>query len=506
LENTVDKDRILNLLAKLNPRWVAVLEKRLRAIPAVAQEIDLETQSLTAELETSLKPYQANFPSHDRLPSHGRPRGEILREMQALRDLEEARWREGFVSGAVYHGDYAHIEFLNQAYAINSQANPLHADVWPSISKYEAEIIAMTGRMLGGDSIRDGQACGTVTSGGTESILLAMKTYRDWARETRGITHPEMVLPVTAHAAFDKAAQYFRIRQVRIPIDAQYKADLPAARRAISRNTVVVVGSAPSFPHGAIDPIAELSELARERGTGFHTDACLGGFLLPWAEKLGYAVPPFDFRLPGVTSISADTHKFGYAAKGTSVILYRRPELRHFQYYTTTEWPGGLYFSPTFAGSRPGALSAACWAAMLSLGEEGYLEAARKILETAATIRTAIDAIPDLYVLGDPLFVIAFASDTLDIYQVMDRMSRRGWSLNGLHKPSCVHLCITLRHTQAGIAERFIADLHASVEETRQNPEEKTGMAPVYGLAASLPLRSVVSDILKKYMDVFYKV
>jgi glutamate/tyrosine decarboxylase-like PLP-dependent enzyme len=143
---------------------------------------------------------------------------------------------------------------------------------------------------------------------------------------------------------------------------------------------------------------------------------------------------------------------------------------------------------------------------MLSLGEEGYLEAARKILETAATIRTAIDAIPDLYVLGDPLFVIAFASDTLDIYQVMDRMSRRGWSLNGLHKPSCVHLCITLRHTQAGIAERFIADLHASVEETRQNPEEKTGMAPVYGLAASLPLRSVVSDILKKYMDVFYKV
>ena len=499
-------DKITRLLSRLNPRWVAALEKSLRKIPAVQHQIQKETQSISADLETSLKPYRDDFSRYTCLPSVGRDRDSILAEMQSLKDREEARWSHGYVSGAVYHGDQAHIEFLNRAYAIHSQANPLHSDVWPSISKYEAEIVAMTAHMLGASQAAgDAQVCGTVTSGGTESILLAMKTYRDWARERKGITRPEMVLPVTAHAAFDKAAQYFRIKPVRIPVDHLYKADLATARRAVTRNTVVVVGSAPSFPHGAIDPIEGLSELARERHVGFHTDACLGGFILPWAEKLGYPVPPFDFRLPGVTSISVDTHKYGYAAKGTSVVLYRDLELRHYQYYTTADWPGGLYFSPTFAGSRPGALSAACWAAMLSLGESGYLEATRKILETAAYIRKEIETIPDLYVLGDPLYVIAFASRTLDIYQVMEYMARRGWSLNGLHRPSCVHLCVTLRHTQPGVADRFLSDLKASVEEVRLHPDEKTGIAPVYGMAASLPLRGVVSDFLKKYLDVLYK-
>jgi glutamate/tyrosine decarboxylase-like PLP-dependent enzyme len=291
--------------------------------------------------------------------------------MAALQTRETDGWKDGYVSGAVYHGDTAHIDFLNQVYALHSQTNPLHADVWPSISKYEAEIVAMTAGMLGGDKAGE-EICGTLSSGGTESIMLAMKTYRDRARAERGIRRPEMVVPITAHAAFDKAAQYFGIKMVRIPVDQDYRADIRAAARAITRRTVVVVGSAPSFPHGMVDPIAELSELARQRGIGFHTDACLGGFVLPWAADLGYPVPPFDFQLPGVTSISADTHKYGYAAKGTSVILYRGPELRRHQYFTITDWPGGLYFSPSFAGSRPGALSAACWAAMVRIGQKGY--------------------------------------------------------------------------------------------------------------------------------------
>jgi len=348
--------------------------------------------------------------------------------------------------------------------------------------------------------------CGTVSSGGTESILLAMKSYRDRARAERKITAPEMILPVTAHAAFDKAARYFDIRPVKVPVRDDCRADVAAVRKAVNRRTVVIVGSAPCFPHGVIDPIRELSELAREKGIGFHTDACLGGFVLPWAERLGYDVPPFDFRLPGVTSMSADTHKYGYAAKGTSVVLYRGAALRHYQYYTTTEWPGGLYFSPTFAGSRPGALSAACWAAMVSIGEAGYLEATRKILETASRIQEGIRRIPELRILGNPLWVIAFASETLDIYRVMDFMTRRKWNLNGLHKPSCVHLCVTLRHTQPGVAERFVGDLQAAVEHVKRNPAEKGGMAPVYGLAAQLPMRTVVGDLLKRYLDVLYKV
>jgi glutamate/tyrosine decarboxylase-like PLP-dependent enzyme len=227
--------------------------------------------------------------------------------------------------------------------------------------------------------------------------------------------------------------------------------------------------------------------------------------LLPWARRLGYPVPPFDFRLPGVTSISCDTHKFGFAAKGTSVVLYRTAALRHHQFYTATEWPGGLYFSPTFAGSRPGALIAACWAALVSTGERGYLDAAERILRTAERIKSGIRSIPGLRVLGDPLFVIAFTSDVVDVYRVLDAMSERRWNLNGLHRPAALHLCVTLRHAQPGVADRFLEDLRASVDHVRHHPPKPGGMAPAYGMAASLPLRGVVSDLLKRYLDRLYR-
>jgi len=496
------QDTLMRLLRKLNPRFLASVEKGMKAIPGVSQKIDAEYAEVMVELESSAKPYKNKFASFTQIPAIGRSHEEVLREMESMREMEESHWRDGFISGAVYHGDQKHIDFLNQVYAINSQSNPLHADVWPSATKFEAEIVAMTGNMLGGA----GQdVCGTLSSGGTESIMLAMKTYRDWAREKKGITKPEMIVPITAHAAFDKASQYFNIKTIHIPVDENFRADVDAARKAVTANTIVIVGSAPSFPHGAIDPIEELSELARQHNIGFHVDACLGGFVLPWAERLGYPVPPFDFRLPGVTSISADTHKYGYAAKGTSVVLYRGNELRHFQYYTTTEWPGGLYFSPTFAGSRPGALSAACWAAMTAIGAEGYLSATKKILETAETIKKGVREIPELYVLGDPLFVVAFASESINVYKVLDFMSHKKWSLNGLHKPTCVHICVTLRHTQPGVAERFIADLKEAVEHVKAHPEEKGTMAPVYGMAATLPLRGMVSNLLKKYLDLIFK-
>ncbi len=461
-------------------------------------------QDLIPELERSLKPYRGTTVSFSKLPPEGCAREEILREMEKIKSMEEARWKDGKVSGGVYHGDDAHIDFLNKVYALQSQSNPLHADVWPGTTKFEAEIVAMTAHMLGAPE--GSGICGTVTSGGTESILVAMKTYRDWARETKGITAPEMIAPTTAHAAFDKAAQYFGIKMVRIPVGPDFRADVAATRDAITPNTVVLVGSAPPFPHGLVDPIEELSELARERGIGFHTDGCLGGFLLPWAEKLGYPVPPFDFRLPGVTSISADTHKYGYAAKGTSVVLYRNAELRHFQYYLTTEWPGGLYFSPTLAGSRPGALSAACWAAMVSMGEAGYLRAARAILETADAIKTGLREIPELKLIGDPLFVLAFVSEELDIFQIMEYMTRKNWGLNGLHSPAAVHLCVTLRHTQSGVAERFLADLKEAVAYVREHPDAPSGVGPVYGMASVVELRGMVSDLLKMYMDLLYQV
>jgi glutamate/tyrosine decarboxylase-like PLP-dependent enzyme len=466
--------------------------------------MDSESREIIAAmLEPALKPYRETHATHDRLPARGRDRSEVLAELAGLAELERPRWEGGFASGAVYHGDAEHIDFLNKIYALFSQGNPLHPDLWPSVTKFEAEIVAMTSAMLHGDALTP-QACGTVTSGGTESILLAMRTYRDHARATRGVTEPEIVAPVTAHAAFDKAAQYFGMRLVKTEVGADMRADPAAVAAAITDRTVAVVGSAVGFPHGVIDPIDELAAMAAERGIGFHSDACLGGFVLPFAERLGYPVPPFDFRVPGVTSISCDTHKFGYAAKGTSVLLWRQSELRDRQFFATTDWPGGLYFSPTFAGSRSGALSAEAWAALVTIGEEGYLEATRRVLETAAHIRQGIAEIPGLTVLGDPLWVIAFAGDGFSIYDVLDRMSTRGWSLNGLQHPAAVHLCVTLRHTVDGAADRFLADLRASVDEAREDPGGGF-MAPVYGMAAAQDTRGDVDDILRTYCGVLYR-
>ena len=480
-----------------------------KRLPLVKDRIAAEYDKLLVDLRKSAKPYADEFASSSRLPEQGRPHAELLAELESLREREEARWREGFMSGGVYHGEPEHVALLERAYAIHSQTNPLHSDIWPSISKYEAEIVAMTGDMLGSASVAaPDEVCGTVTSGGTESILLAMKTYRDQARVERGIRRPNMVAPITAHAAFDKASQYFGIELRKTPVGADFRADVDAAKRAVDRNTICMIGSAPAFAHGMVDPIEALSSYAKQRGIGFHTDACLGGFVLPWARELGREVPGFDFRLPGVTSISADTHKYGYAAKGTSVLLHRSKAQRKFQWFTITDWPGGMYMSPTIAGSRPGGLSAACWVALQAIGRAGYLDATAKILAAGDQVRAGIRAIPELELLGDPLWVIAFRSrdPEVDIYRVLDVMTQRHWNLNGLHRPACMHIALTLRHTHEGVVERLLADLREAVEHVKAHPSEQGGMAPVYGLAGTLPARGAVRDMLGMYLDALYEV
>lgn len=494
-------------LDKVNPKLLAWAYRRAQTVPFLQSRIEREYGELLSGVEAELKPYRHRYKTYAKLPTKGLAPEAIVGEVQQLAEQEHERWQRGYVSGAVYHGDPEHVKLLADVYALSSQSNPLHADVWPSTTKYESEIVSMTAHLLGASALPAGdgeEVCGVVTSGGTESILLAMKAYRDRARDQRNIVRPNIVVPESAHAAFDKAAQYFGIERIDVPLGPDLRADVGAMRRAIDENTIALVASAPSFPHGVIDPVPELGELALERGIGLHVDACLGGFILPFARELGYRVTPFDFGVPGVTSMSADTHKYGYAAKGTSVVLYSTPELRRYQYFVATDWPGGLYFSPTLSGSRPGALSAACWAAMLHLGHDGYLDNARRILAAAARLRAGVERIAGLELYGDSLFVVAFGARGFDIYRVLDGMRERGWSLNGLHRPACIHLCVTLRHVDDAVVERFLADLEQSALEARRS-NGAAGMAPIYGLAATLPLRGAVADLLKRYVDLLYK-
>ncbi len=469
----------------------------------------MSTPDILSMLAKQLKPYRGELETMDRIPAKGRSRAEVLAILEDLQGREAGRWQRGYASGAVYHGGQEHAEFLAAAYKTQSQSNPLHPDIWPSAAKFEAEVVAMTARMLHGEGVaqhrRGDRVTGAVSTGGTESILLAMLAYRDWGREEKGIERPEIVVPVTVHAAFEKAGHYFGLDLVRVPVKDDFRVDPQAMRAAVTERTVCLVASAPSFPHGAIDPVAEISEIARELGIGCHVDGCLGGFLLPWAERLGYPVPAFDFRLPGVTSMSVDTHKYGYAAKGTSVVLYRNADLFHHQCYTAADWPGGLYASSTLLGSRPGGLIAAAWAALVATGEDGYLEAAQGILSAADRLKAGVREIEGLRILGDPLFVIAIGSDTLDVYQVMELMARSGWSLNGLHRPAAFHIALTRRHAQDGVVERFLEDLRAATAQVRANPAERSGMAPLYGMAAMAPAE-LVRGLLEAYIDVLYEV
>jgi sphinganine-1-phosphate aldolase len=355
-------------------------------------------------------------------------------------------------------------------------------------------------------------ACGAMTSGGTESILMAMLAYRNRGR-ARGIVEPEIIAADTAHAAFDKAAHYFGIKLIKVAVDEKsFKMDMKACRAALTDNTVALVGSAPTFPHGIIDPIQELSDLAQEHKLGLHVDCCLGSFLIPMLDKIGYKTAPFDFRLPGVSSISADSHKYGYAPKGSSIVMFNSADLRSYQYFVAPEWPGGVYCSPTMPGSRPGGLIAATWAAMVNLGEEGYLDCARGIMKAAKTIEAGLRKTEGIQVLGQPdMSIIAFGADTdsavgrkLNVYMISDAMKKRDWNLNALQKPASIHICCTYLHKD--LAEKFIADVRDSIKEVLENPDMyKKGAAAIYGMTETIPDTSLTEDIAKGYLDIVLK-
>jgi sphinganine-1-phosphate aldolase len=447
-------------------------------------------------------PYRNRFRVYERLEPEGRDRQSILDELATMATEEDRIGNAGHVSGSIYHGGHDHYAFLTEAFRLFAHANVLQRDMYPSATKLEAEIVAMTRSMLhGGDKV-----AGVVTFGGTESLIDPMLAYRDWAREEKGVESPEVIVPVTAHVALDKAAHMLGMKLLKAPLGPDWRVDVEWVREHVSANTVALVGSAPNYAHGIVDPIEELAEIAIQHEIGLHVDGCLGGFLLPWGERLGRRVPRFDFRIPGVTSISADTHKYGYALKGTSVLLYRDAHLRQFQYFTNPDWPGGIYFSPGLSGSRSGGLVAATWAAMVSLGERGYLEIAQRIFDTAEMIRSGIEAIDELEVIGEPTFLIAFKARELNIYHVNDHLIERGWRLNGLQLPPALHFCVTRPNTTAGVAEAFLGDLREAVEYAKNPARDLPKSGALYGLGGTPEGNQVLDILFTAALDAMYEV
>lgn len=406
------------------------------------------------------------------LPKSGLPADEILAQLDALkqRDID---WKHGRAFTLAYYAGEDVYAVAIDAYTRFLSTNALNVTAFPSLRKMQAEVVGMMADLLNGGS----EAAGFMTTGGTESILLAVKAARSRGR-TRGITAPEMVLPTSAHAAFEKAAYYFGVQSVRVPVRDDYRADPAAMEQAITPNTVLLVASAPQYPQGVIDPVTEIAALAAARDVNCHVDACMGGVTLPFLEKLGHPIPPFDFRVPGVTSMSVDLHKYGYTAKGASVILHRNKELRQHQTFTTDNWLGGLYGSSGVMGTKGGGPIAAAWAVMNYLGEDGYLRVTQAARGATEALRAGLRTIPGVRVLVEPeATLLTFTMDDADTFAVGDALYRRGWMVDQQKPPPSLHCTVNAVHVP--VIPEFLTALRASVDEVRA--AKATGKQKAYG-------------------------
>lgn len=436
------------------------------------------------------------------LPRSGQPAEQLLENLRGLR-ASDADWRGGRCFALVYSAGEAHEQLLKEAHQQFFSENALNPMAFKSLHRMETEVVSMIAALLHGGP----EAAGTMSSGGTESLLLAVKTYRDLAKAKRPrLDRPEMILPRSAHVALEKAAHLFGVRVRHADLDEDFRVNVDHVKRLINSNTIMIVGSAPQYPQGVIDPIDRLAELAKKKDIPLHVDACVGGMILPFLEKLGHPIPSWDFRVPGVTSISCDLHKYGYAAKGASVILYRDVELLKHQFFVSTDWSGGVYASPSLPGTRPGGPIAAAWTGLQALGESGYLELAQQALEAKQAIAAGLGAIPGLRVLGDPeatLLSIGSADPEVDMFALADQLHERGWHFDRNQKPPSIHLTVMAGHR--AIVSELLEDLRTSVAYLHAHPEaRKSGSAPMYGMMAKMPFRKLVKGAVVDMMAKMY--
>jgi sphinganine-1-phosphate aldolase len=469
--------------------------------------LDKELSKIVKEMEgdvIAMKKRRDDPASFAVLPAKGLDKEKLLEIITSVSKLDTDIYA-GKAFGYAYYHDAAHAQLLLDVYKIFANTNPLNPGMFPSLQKFESEVCAMTAHLLGG---KRGEACGNITSGGSESILLAIKANKDYFMRRRNIKgRPNIVCPQSAHASANKAGDYFGLDVIRVAVDEKtLRADVSKIRAAINSNTVMIYSSAPSFAQGIIDPIEDLSALALEFGVGLHVDMCLGGFVLPFMEKLGHKLPVYDFRNAGVTSISADVHKYGMGPKGSSCVLFSNREIRKMMYFSCATYTGGLYCSPTIAGTRPGGAIAGAWAAMISLGEEGYMEGVRKMVEATQRMKQKLSKIEGVRVLameGVDIPWLAFTTDAY-IYRIGECLtSKHGYHMDQTSNPESLHLSITLNHTP-DVVDAFVAAVAETVAEVRADPEKwNRGDAKTFEAGSRMQgdNMKIIEGLLIEYLD-----
>jgi glutamate/tyrosine decarboxylase-like PLP-dependent enzyme len=411
------------------------------------------------------------------LPERGLAQQAVVEALLAKR-AGDVRWQEGRTFGMVYDAGPSTHALIDAVAPLFVHDNALNTRAFPSLGEIQSEVVRIVADLLHGDQ----GASGFMTSGGTESILMAVKAARERGRAERGIEAPNMVVPESAHAAFHKGAHYFGIEMRKVAVRPDWRADVDGMAGAVDDQTVLVVGSAPQYPQGVIDPIPELAAIAADVGANFHTDACMGGFVLPFMEMLGHDVAPWDFRVPGVTSISADLHKLGYVPKGASTIIHRTKELRRHQTFVFDGWLGGFYASPNMQGTRAGLPMALAWAVLHHLGEDGYKELTATTIATSRRMVEGVRAIDGLTVLGEPeAHLVAIAADParpdVDVFAVGDALQERGWFHDRQGPPDTLHATVSAGN--APVIEDYLGDLAACVDEVlgRRTDDRSTNYA-----------------------------
>ncbi len=435
------------------------------------------------------------------LPEKGMSKEEVLSNLESFK-AGDVKWHEGQLFGLIYEAGLDVEDLVKEAHSLFLIENGLNPMAFPSLVKMETEVVSIITALSSGDD----ETVGNLTSGGTESIFMALKAARDWARETYPkIIKPEMVVPVTAHPAWNKAAHYLGLKINMTPVKDDLRADVAAMKNAITENTIILGGTAVTYPHGMIDPIEEIGQLAEENNLWLHVDACLGGLMLPFLKKLDGDIGPYDFSVPGVTSISADIHKYAYTPKGVSTVMYRNRDFRKFQIFAYADWSGGVYATPCLAGGRPGGVIAAAWAVFHYLGEEGFLALAKKARTAAEKIMEGINAMPQLYVLGNPhATVFAFGSNEINIYELSATMAERGWHIDAQQLPPSLHMTVSPIHL--AVADKFLEDLRRTIPDIPPaDSQDLSEQAAMYAMLGTMPDRSMANDFAVEYINNLYR-